>query len=88
MVVVLETVARPMGSGRILSEWSQLPLWDSRLDYEHSSLALRLLAFGVVITCEGLYICSELAPLSNIPSSGAFFRSPTSEAATSPGKTA
>ena len=33
----------------------------------NSSLALRLLAFGVVITCEGLYICSELAPFEQHP---------------------
>lgn len=67
MVVVLETVARPMVQVAFCRDGSQLPLWDSRLDYEHSSLALRLLAFGVVITCEGLYICSELAPFEQHP---------------------
>ncbi len=67
MVVVLETGAQPMVQVAFCRDEHQLQLWDSRLDYDRSSLALRLLAFGVVITCEGLYVCSELAPFERHP---------------------
>ena len=67
MVVVLESLARPMVEVAFCRDEHQLQLWDSRLDYERSALALRLLAFGVVIACEGLYICAEIAPFERHP---------------------
>lgn len=67
MVVVLRSAARPLVEVAFSRAGCQLPLWASRLDYKRSALSLRLLGFGVVVACEGLYICSELAPFERNP---------------------
>ena len=67
MVIVVEPQSKPLVKVAFSWDTNQLTLWDTLLDYDRSSLAERLLAFGVVIGHEGAYICAELAPFERHP---------------------
>ena len=67
MVIQLEVIVRPLVQFALCRDSAQLPLWDTKLDYQRSALPDRLLAYGVAISEEGPYICAEISPFEPHP---------------------
>ena len=67
MVIQLEVVVRPRVQFALCRDIAQLPLWDTKMDYVRSTLPDRILAYGVVISEEGPYICAEISPFEPHP---------------------
>ena len=67
MVIQLEVVVRPRVQFALCRDSAQLPLWDTKMNYVRSTLPDRILAYGVVISEEGPYICAEISPFEPHP---------------------
>lgn len=67
MVIQLNAAPRPLVQFTLCQDAAQMPFWDTKLDYRSAPTALRLLAYGVAISEEGSYLCSEIAPFERHP---------------------
>jgi len=67
MVIQLESTGRPLVQFALCRDTAQLPLWDTKLDYRNNAIPDRILAYGVAITAEGSFVCTEIGPFESHP---------------------